>query len=206
MLYNALHGSGQSQRLIVQDLALPYSAAKDFVSFTDQRFGIWPLWLCPLRQSPYPTMHPHLREARSRNEPLEPMLNIGLWGESQARNENFVQANRELEAKLQELGGMKWLYAQVYSGEEEFWKDFDQQWYHALREKYHATSLPSVFEKVCVDPEAERKAAADASWGKRLLASWPLAGVLGLRRAIQSRDYLRARDPPWKKWAESGKS
>lgn len=202
MLYNALHGSGQSERLIVQDLALPYATAKSFVDYTSSRFGIWPLWLCPLRQSPWPTMHPHSPEASDSGKKLELMLNIGLWGEPQKRNENFVQANRDLESKLQELGGMKWHYGQVYFEEVEFWRDFDREWYEKLRAKYHATGLPSVYDKVKVNTEAEKEAAEGAGWWEKLSKSWPLAGAVGLRRSIASGDYLKSRDPPWRKWSK----
>jgi hypothetical protein len=47
MLYKALHASGESNRFIVQDLALPYATAETFIDYTAESFGIWPLWLCP---------------------------------------------------------------------------------------------------------------------------------------------------------------
>jgi Delta24-sterol reductase len=49
MLYSALHASGESKKYVVQDLALPYSTAEQFVDYTDETFGIYPLWLCPLK-------------------------------------------------------------------------------------------------------------------------------------------------------------
>ena len=103
MLYNALHGSGQSERMIVQDLALPYATAEAFVEYTDSRLGIYPLWLCPLKQSPSPTMHPHQSEHEHDGKTLEPMLNIGLWGLAPTTHEAYVHANRDIEYKLQEL-------------------------------------------------------------------------------------------------------
>lgn len=50
MLYRALHASKQSMRYVVQDLALPYDTASQFVDYTDKNFKIYPLWLCPLKQ------------------------------------------------------------------------------------------------------------------------------------------------------------
>ena len=35
MMYTALHASGQSKKYVVQDLALPYSTAEQFVNYTD---------------------------------------------------------------------------------------------------------------------------------------------------------------------------
>ena len=45
MMYTALDAKGQSNKYIVQDLALPYATAEDFVRYTDRAFGIYPLWL-----------------------------------------------------------------------------------------------------------------------------------------------------------------
>lgn len=108
MMYTALHASGQSKKYVVQDLALPYSTAEQFVDYTDETFGIYPLWLCPLKQSPLPTMHPHSNETEADGS-LKQMLNIGLWGHGPKKYEDFIAKNRDLEAKLKELGGMKWL-------------------------------------------------------------------------------------------------
>jgi hypothetical protein len=95
---------------------------------------------------------------------------------------------------------MKWLYAQTYFQEDDFWKDFDRSWYDALRQKYQATTLPTVYEKVRVDVEAERKARESRPWTQRIREMWPFAGLYGLRQSIRSRDYLKARDATWKDW------
>lgn len=203
MMYTALHASGQSKKFIVQDLALPYSTAEQFVDYSDETFGIYPLWLCPLRQSPLPTMHPHLNETGADGSTLKPMLNIGLWGWGPPKSDDFVKVNRDLEQKLRELAGMKWLYAQTYYTEDEFWGVYDRKWYDELREKYHATSLPSVYEKVKVDVEAERKAVS-ANFGSSLLNTWPFSGLYGLVRAINSGAYLQARASAWRSTDRSG--
>ena len=68
------------KKYVEQDLALSYSAAEQFVNYTDKVLGICPLWLCPLRQRPQPTMHPHLKQVTADGEEQELMLNVGLWG------------------------------------------------------------------------------------------------------------------------------
>jgi delta24-sterol reductase len=191
MMYKALHASGYSRSYVVQDLAVPYPNAEKFIDYTHDKFGIYPLWLCPLKQSSYPTMHPH------SSKPNEPMLNVGLWGDGPPKYEDFVAANRDLEHKLRELDGMKWFYAHTYYTEEEFWQSFDKKWYDKLREKYHATTLPSVYEKVRVDVEAERKKAASPT-GNRFLDIWPISGLYGIKKAIEDKSYLAARASTWK--------
>ena len=196
MLYKALHASGHSKQFVVQDLALPYIAAPEFIDYADESFGIYPLWLCPLRQESLPTMHPHSAEMEDDGKTLKPMLNIGLWGPGSHDEDEFVEQNRRLESKLKELGGMKWLYAQTYYTEEEFWGIYDRKWYDTLRVKYNATSLPSVYDKVKVDVEAEKKA-VEGSWRLWLLTFWPLGGLWGLYKAIVSGEYLLAKKSTW---------
>ena len=103
ILYNTLQASGQSERMIVQDLALPYTTAADFVERMDETLGIWPVWLCPLKQSPHPTMHPHLADCDADGS-LKPMLNIGVWGRLPSHCAGrFVQANLTLKVLCKSL-------------------------------------------------------------------------------------------------------
>ena len=197
MLYKALHASGQSRKYIVQDLALPYLTAEDFINYTIESFGIWPLWLCPLRQTRLPTLHPHSSETEPDGKTLKPLLNVGLWGTSPVQQHLFAAKNRELERELCKFGGMKWLYAQTYYEEDEFWEMFDRGWYENLRDKYNAQSLPSVWQKVKVEEHAHKQA-EDSSWGTWALQRWPLAGFWGLRKAIESGEHLIARESTWK--------
>ena len=103
---------------------------------------------------------------------------------------------------MHQLGGKKWLYAHAYYTEDEFWANYDRVSYDALRAKYSATYLPTVYDKVKVDVDAE-EAAIRASWTAWLLALfwsiWPLRGLYGVYKAIVGGDYLlqksRARSP-----------
>lgn len=203
MLYKALHASRQSGNYIVQDLALPYSSAEKFIDYTADCFGIWPLWLCPLRQSHLPTFHPHSPDTEADGKSSKPMLNIGLWGTNPTPPSKSIAKNRELERKVSELGGMKWLYAQTTYTENEFWQMFDRQWYDDLRSKYHADSLPSIWDKVKMHPNPHRPA-AERSWGAWALRFWPLGGLWGIRKAIGSGEYRLARNAAWRARNGSG--
>ncbi|KAG7129128.1 hypothetical protein HYQ44_003815 [Verticillium longisporum] len=218
MLYRALHGSGESARFMVQDLALPYENAEKFIDYTTEHTGIWPLWLCPLQQTPAPTFHPHTdrpapaaasasTSASAAAPPAapgaappqpkgRPMLNIGLWGFGAKEPAAFVAQNRALEDKLHALGGMKWLYAHLYQSQDDFWRTYDAAWYDALRAKYGADTLPTVYDKVKVDVNA--RAEELKQWRQRLKATWPLAGLWGIWKSIQSKDYKLHRNAEWK--------
>lgn len=101
MMYTALHTSGQSKKFIVQDLALPYKTAEKFIDYTQTEFNIWPLWLCPLKPSPMPTMHPHslFQDTESDSQTPKGILNIGLWGWGPKDTKIFHQKNKALESK-----------------------------------------------------------------------------------------------------------
>lgn len=191
MLYKALHASGESSRYIVQDLALPYETAEEFIDYTTKEFNIWPLWYCPLKQSPTPTMHPHNVDTKYSGR----LLNIGLWGFGPSRPAEFIAKNRDLETKLNDLGGMKWLYAHTYYPEDDFWARFDRKWYEQLREKYAATGLPSVWHKVRVVTGNKNN---DNFWFHRLVRYWPIGGLWGIWQSISSKEYLKHRQATWR--------
>lgn len=196
MLFRALHGSNMSFGHVVQDLSLPYGTAEDFIGWCADHLAIWPLWLCPLRATEPPTFHPQTSDGEGVPQP---MLNIGLWGKGADDLDNFVAQNRALEARLVELGGRKVLYSHTYYTQDEFWVQYDKKWYDSLRQKYSATTLPTVYDKVKVNMASKRKT------GRTLLQqfwdAWPFAGIWGVWCAIQSKDYLIHRaQPGWKYW------
>ncbi|KAF2118236.1 hypothetical protein BDV96DRAFT_620203 [Lophiotrema nucula] len=198
VMYRALHGSNMSFLHVIQDLSLPYATVEEFVDYTSQNLNIWPLWLCPLRAVNPPTFHPYSMDKENHHLP-QPMLNIGLWGAASRDIDSFVRQNRELEVRLAELGGHKVLYSHTYYTKDEFWQLYDKQWYEALREKYTATSLPTVYDKVNVDV-MQWKQLQSSNWMKMLGTSWPFAGFVGFWYALKSGDYRLHRDLDWMKW------
>lgn len=78
------------------------------------------------------------------------MLNNGGWGRKWTLDPSgFVPKGRMMEEKGRPWSGMKWLYADVYQLEADFWAGYDGRgWYDELRAKYHPASFPTVHEKV----------------------------------------------------------
>jgi len=184
-MYHALHRSSLTQRYIIQDLAVPPEHMPEFSKWLDAELGgVYPRWLCPLRQDKFVlSMHPHL-PATSRQEQGEGLLNIGVWGPL-PNGQDQVIVNRRIEAKLHALHGMKWLYAQAFYTEDEFWRIYDKPWYDALREKYKAKGLPDVYEKVRTRLDPKRDLT------KGVWSIWPLAGLYGIASVLKGGDYLR---------------
>ncbi|KAK5190439.1 hypothetical protein LTR92_009487 [Exophiala xenobiotica] len=195
IMYHALHRSGLMQRFIIQDMALPNKNIPEFSAWLDTELPhIYPRWLCPLKTEETVSMHPHLAPAAASDDDV--LLNIGVWGPTPPGMRQ-VTVNRKIEAKLKSLQGMKWLYAQTFYTEDEFWHIYDRNWYEALRKKYRAEKLPSVYEKVRtkfeVDGGSNTGGDGEISLGieKGFWSIWPFAGVYGVLSAIKGGDYLR---------------
>lgn len=197
VMYHALHASGHGSQYIIQDLALPVQTANKFIEYVDTNFGIYPLWLCPLRQSETSLMHPDKPSIASDQGdgnaafPVN-LINVGVWGPGPTNRDKFIKVNRDIEQTVRDFGGQKWLYAHAYYTADEFWSIYDKRAYDALRAKYGASYLPDLYEKVRVDVAKERVRLA--TWRGWLLAVfwsiWPLSGLFGVLMTVLSRDYL----------------
>ncbi|XEV02886.1 hypothetical protein FSHL1_008173 [Fusarium sambucinum] len=204
-LYHALHASHISEQFVVQGLALPYDTAGEFINWIDSEFGIWPLWLCPLKETKMPTFHPVTtrmelaKVADDKADVSQPMLNIGVWGWGPRKGDEFKAKSRDLEKKLSNLGGRKWLYAHAYYTEEQFWELYDCSWYRNLRERYYATTLPTIYDKVKqTEKELDGQAGGDGWSWKSIWNKWPVGGLYGMLMAFNSGDISLHRRATWK--------
>lgn len=192
--YHALHKSHLADQYIIQDIGFPYATVTAFVEYIDQAYGFYPLWLCPLKMERDAPLRPRVLtafadDARSPGR----MINIGLWGPGPVRYDSFVRANREIEHKTAELGGMKCFYAQAFYTEEEFWSLYDKRWYDDVRVKYKASGMLSISEKVNVDLRSWT-AASDMTYRQWLYQTfkeqWPVKGIYGVLQVFLDREYL----------------
>ncbi|KAK4543712.1 hypothetical protein LTR36_005357 [Oleoguttula mirabilis] len=192
VMYHALHASGHASKYMIQDLLLPSATAEPFIDFVSRNLNFWPLWLCPFTVHRELSLHPRL-PANNTKESEKPrtFVNVGVWGPGSTDYARFVEQNRQLERKVRELGGIKWLYAQAYYTEAEFTDIYDRQWYDELRERYHATYLPTVYDKVKVDlTKADAYPATWSDWLRRQAwSTWPVSGVYGVLKVLYEREY-----------------
>ena len=187
-MVHALHRSGIAAQTIIQDFAVPYSSASEFVQWTDDRTSIWPLWLCPVKSAPLDERS----FSQGNNIKDDILLDVGIWDMGPKDSRAFIKLNRDFEQKVTELGGMKCLYAHAYYTEQEFWDIYDKDKYMDLRRKYHAESLPSVYDKVKVDlqgvtgGQSTRKQENWSQWAYRQFwDTWPLGGLYGVASATK---------------------
>ncbi|KAG8424723.1 hypothetical protein J3458_001494 [Metarhizium acridum] len=198
VMYRAVHRSGLADAYMVQDVGVPFARAAEFQAWLDGALAIYPLWLCPLRVRRDDRDAGHGLHSGFCDPDAPDLVNFGVWGPLRRcpRRRQVVEANRALETKVRELAGKKWLYAHAYYTEDEFWAHYDRASYDALRAKYAASYLPSVYDKVRVDVDAE-EAARRRNWRTRargLLGDiWPLRGLKGFWAAARGGDYLMER-------------
>ncbi|CBX94640.1 similar to FAD binding domain containing protein [Plenodomus lingam JN3] len=197
IMYHALHASGYTDRYIIHDIAFPAANAASFAEYLDSKFEMYPLWLCPLRADGRSSMG-HARAFKGRVDgsaakgPYEgAYINIGVWGPYPSNETEFVGANREIEAKMHELGGLKWLYSRVFYTEEEWWRVYDKPRYDGLREKFNATSLPSIWDKVKDRGRKEDSGKGLKAMLKKIVrGNLFLSGLYGVYKAVRGGDYM----------------
>ena len=194
VMFHALHESGLADKYIVQDIAVPFSNIEKFLSFLDQNFGSYPLWLCPIRRSLDTSTSPITTPTLGSREDM--VVNVGIWCPGPADRDAFARKNRELEQRTHELQGSKCLYARTYYTEDEFWKVYDRDRYLSLREKYHALSLPTIYDKV--KAENPKPGNAQKKLSERLRSwvwsIWPLNGLWGVIQLIRRSDFMFLQD------------
>lgn len=164
-LYQALQESAASQVYLCQDLVLPSKTLVPFIDYIDKEIGQYPIGICPMKTE--------LRSPLQCNAIETTMAyNVGVYGLQVEPYAKFVEVNKQIERKTQELGGKKWFYAHSYYSEAEFWKIYDKRWYDKLREKYHATTLPDIYSRIRVReqfPVSKRRAALKTVFGRATL-------------------------------------
>lgn len=197
IMYHALHASGYTDRYIIQDIAFPAGNAAAFAEYVDEAFGMYPLWLCPLRKDGRSSMgHPKSFEGAVGGMEIGGVydgayINVGVWGPYPSNETEYVRANREIESKMRELGGLKWLYSRVFYTEDEWWQVYDKQRYEALRKKFNATTLPTIWDKVKDRGRKEEFGKGHKGWLKRIVKSNALlSGFYGIYKAVKGGDYM----------------
>ena len=122
---------------VVQDVEIPVERLAEFLTWFDQRVGMRPVWLCPLR----------LRDpdgpGTARTWPLYPLapgrtyVNVGFWGTVPiAPGAADGDINRAIEARVGELDGHKSLYSDAYYDEPTFDRLYDTATLARVRERY----------------------------------------------------------------------
>ncbi len=133
------------REFVVQDVEIPVERGAEFVRFFQENVGMSPVWMCPLR----------LRDERVWPlyplQPGEVYVNFGFWGTvplPPGRTDGYH--NRLVEDEVAKLDGQKSLYSTSFYAEDDFYRRYNGDSYHALKRAYDGDGrLLSLYEK-CV--------------------------------------------------------
>jgi delta24-sterol reductase len=165
-LYQAVQESAAAQRYICQDIVVPAKSLVPFMDFIDTELAMYPTGFCAVMSE----MRSPLQFNSIKNSDL--VFNVGVYGLRVEPYQKFVEVNKRIESVTRELGGRKWFYAHSYYSKKDFWEMYDKTWYDDLRKKYHATTLPDIYERIRVKETYEintRKAALRTLLGRAKL-------------------------------------
>jgi FAD/FMN-containing dehydrogenase len=117
---------------VIQDIEVPVDRVAEFIEFLDDRTGIQPVWMCPLKQR-----DPHATWDLYALDPATLYVNVGFWSTAvlpPGEQDGFH--NRAIEEKVRELGGRKSLYSTAFYPEDEFWATYGGETYELLKKTY----------------------------------------------------------------------
>jgi delta24-sterol reductase len=152
--YRALHKTGLANEYVVQDFGLAASKAPEFMKYVSEKLPEFQMFLCPIMSAAGIGITDRISSEifdRGKHLQNEWVIGIGVYGRGPSNPEAFVKLNRELEAFAHECLGTKLLYARTYYTEEEFWSMYDKNHYDTMREKYNASSLLTMYDKLKAD-------------------------------------------------------
>jgi FAD/FMN-containing dehydrogenase len=122
-----LHGES-----VIQDVELPIERAREFLAFYHDTIKFTPVWICPTR-----AYRADVQFDLYRMDPHKLYVNFGFWDVIRTRTPlPEGHFNRQVEAKVRELGGMKSLYSDSYFTPGQFWGIYNKDVYDALKRKY----------------------------------------------------------------------
>lgn len=144
-LHDGLTALNIGQNYFVQDFYCDFDRTINFLEYTKEKLGIYPIWLCPIKPAKtFQKLSPHFIKS-------EMLMDIGIWGQTDRYLKNPIKINRDFEKFAKEENNRKMLYAHAYYDEKEFWDVYDQKWYNRLRKRYKAdNAFPNVWQKVHV--------------------------------------------------------
>ena len=126
----------------MQDVEIPAERLAEFLRWFDDRVGMRPVWLCPLR-----LREPH-GPGSSRTWPLYPLapgrtyVNVGFWGTVPiAPGAADGDVNRAIERTVGDLDGHKSLYSDAYYDEDTFDRLYDTARLAQVRRRYDPDGL-----------------------------------------------------------------
>ena len=130
LLETAERVAGYRRESVIQDVDLPLATAADFLATLMAEIGIFPIWVCPARDSG--GVRAPLFPA-----PAERYVNFGFWDTLRfATGFPSGHFNRKVEHAVTRLGGIKSLYSSSFYDRDEFDRIYGGDSYRQIKRRY----------------------------------------------------------------------
>jgi delta24-sterol reductase len=132
-------------------MLVPISKLSESLDVFEEEFGLYPIWMCPLRIPEGDQTGGFLRPRGSAEDGM--YVDLGAYGSPQP-GRPFVarESLRRVEAFVRRVGGYQALYADTYMTRKEFREMFDHRLYDRLRREMGCTrAFPEVYDKISRD-------------------------------------------------------
>jgi FAD/FMN-containing dehydrogenase len=108
---------------------VPVERGAEFLEFFQDKVGMVPVWMCPLKSSGRWSLYPL--------EPGRLYVNFGFWGMVPLpRGQHDGYHNRMIEQAVHNLDGHKSLYSTSFYEREEFWGHYNGDDYWPVKQAY----------------------------------------------------------------------
>lgn len=136
---------------VVQDMLVPVKDLGEGLDVFEEVFGVYPLWLCPMRIP----KNPDYAKFGGFVKPLEGgkdemFVDVGAYGNPSMEGFNAREACRKAEDWVRAKKGYQMMYADSFMTREEFREMFDHSKYDELRRRMDLClqAFPEVYDKV----------------------------------------------------------
>ncbi|WP_327093102.1 FAD-binding oxidoreductase [Nonomuraea sp. NBC_01738] len=117
------------QESVIQDVEVPVERGADFLRFFQDKVGMTPVWMCPLKSSSEWPLYPL--------ETGKIYVNFGFWGMVPLPRGQFDgYYNRLIENAVHDLDGHKSLYSTSFYAREQFWELYNGDAYWPVKREY----------------------------------------------------------------------
>jgi len=138
------------ENFMFQDMLVPMDDLSASLSFFNDNFDIYPLWMCPHRVYNTKPYQSFLKPSKPVKD-FEMFVDIGAYAAPKKAFNHMIDMPKA-ERFVREHHGYQALYAHTYMTYEEFRDMFDHTLYDQMRKKYGAEkAFPEVYDKVYGD-------------------------------------------------------
>lgn len=139
---------------VAQDIIIPVRHMTEALRFIDAQYGIYPLWVCPVRLFNHGKHEGLIRNPEGTGGKGDNVMyvDLGIYGiPPYVKNGTWdsVSVSRSLERFTYGKNGFHMLYADIFMTRSEFEDMFSHRLYREMRRRYGADgSFPEVYDKV----------------------------------------------------------